>query len=1122
MYIRKLSQSLLLALTLSFAAWSPAIAAKDPDPLAVRPMDRISERIDDSSRVVLARHRHPLAKPENIVGQVSPNQRMERMVLALEPDAVQKAALAELIRAQHDPQSPYFHQWLSPEEFGERFGVSSADLEAVVNWLEGHGMKVEEIPLSRRAIVFSGTVENVESTFHTVMRRYSVRGMTHLANATDPEIPRALSSVVRGVVSLHDFHSVPSQVSVPAYNLSNGVHLLMPLDWDTIYDVSPLFSQGLDGTGQSIAVIGRTDIDLNDVRTFRSNAALPANDPQVIVVGPDPGMPNCVDEAESALDTEWAGAIAKNATVKFVTAQSTTSTDGIILASQYAVSNNLAPIITVSYLHCENTLSASGNSFWDGLWAQAESQGQSVFVASGDSGAAGCDDATAKTATQSKGVNGICSSTHATCVGGTQFNDTLNPGAYWSSNNGTGQSSVLGYIPELAWNESGWSNTLYSTGGGVSTVYAKPSWQSAPGVPADSKRDVPDVAFTSAVNDAYVIQIQGKPFYIAGTSAATPSFASVMALVLQNAGSRQGNANPALYRLATLQLSGQGPAMFHDVTKGNNSVPGMTGYTAGAGYDMATGLGSVDAFLLVNNWSAATGANYSLSSPASSVSLTAGNSATATISLNAQGGFSAPVTLSATGAPAGVTITFSSPTVTSSQPVTATFTAASSTSAGTNTVTIAGSGGGLSRNLALPLTVVSPTFALNSGSTSVSASASTPAALSISTAGQNGFKSAISLSATGLPSGVTASFSPTSIASPGTGSSTLTLSVASGTASSVNAITVSAAGGGVTKTQVITLSITGATFALTASASSVSASSIAQGTVTITTSGQNGFKSAIALSAAGLPSGVTAKFTPASIASPGTGSSSLSLTVSGGAAVGASTITVSATGGGVTKTQSITVNVTQPGFTLTKNSSSVSLAPGGSVTVTLTISPVSGFKSAVALSATGLPSGVTAKFSPASIASGSGSSTLTLSAAASAVSGNSTLSVTGTSGTIKQTQSISVTVLKPGFTLTPAGTSVTVAPGGSISLKITTAAQNGFKSAIALSITGLPQSVTAKFSPTSIASPGNGSSTITFAATSKTALGASTVTVTGTGGGVTVSQKITLTVATSNASTSKH
>jgi subtilase family serine protease len=133
-------------------------------------------------------------------------------------------------------------------------------------------------------------------------------------------------------------------------------------------------------------------------------------------------------------------------------------------------------------------------------------------------------------------------------------------------------------------------------------VYPKPGWQTAPGVPADGQRDVPDVAMASAYGDSYVTWIQGQIFYVTGTSAAAPSLASVTALLLQDTHARLGNLNPTLYSLGARQFAGGGAAVFHDITAGNNTVPGVTGYAAGLGYDQVTGLGSIDAFLFVNHW----------------------------------------------------------------------------------------------------------------------------------------------------------------------------------------------------------------------------------------------------------------------------------------------------------------------------------------------------------------------------------------------------------------------------------------------------------------------------------------------------------------------------------------
>lgn len=392
------------------------------DLLAVGPTDRAKAAVHPEQHVVLHGNVHPLARAEFERGAAPGGQSMDRMILVFKRDARQQVALDALLEAQQDPASPYYHRWLTAEEFGQHFGISDNDLARVGRWLAGYGLVVEEVPAGRTTLIFSGTAAQVEAAFGTPIRSYRTNGQAHYANAKDPEIPRALAEVVHGVVSLHDFRSAPAHVAVSDFTASNGATFLTPQDWATIYDVVPLYGQGLDGTGQSIAVLGRVEVSLQDVRTFRSNSALPPNDPQIIVNGPDPGFPDCVDEAESSLDVEWAGAIAKNASIKFVTSKSG-ATDGINLSAQYAVTNQVAPIVSLSYGLCEAALGSSGNAFWNGLWAQAAAEGMSVLVSAGDSGAAGCDNPDLRTATLGQGVNGICSTPSTTCVGGTQFND---------------------------------------------------------------------------------------------------------------------------------------------------------------------------------------------------------------------------------------------------------------------------------------------------------------------------------------------------------------------------------------------------------------------------------------------------------------------------------------------------------------------------------------------------------------------------------------------------------------------------------------------------------------------------------------------------------------------------
>jgi pseudomonalisin len=636
-----------------------AQTAEGESMLSAQPRDRILRAIDDERRVVLRGNRHPLATAVNDRGMVSGDFRMERMILTLKPDAVRQAELERLIAAQHDPQSSFYHRWLTPEQYGQRFGVSENDVEQIVNWLGTHGLDSVEIGPGRSSIVFSGGAVQVEEAFHTQIHSYRVGGELHHANVSDPEIPDALSEVVAGIVSLHDFRSTPMHTALeqPVTEFSAGnTHYMAPADFATIYDVAPLYQQGIDGTGQSIAIVGRSNLKISDVRKFRSAFGLPANDPQIIVNGANPGVLASGEESEAALDVEWSGAVAKKATIKFVVSASTNSSDGAYLSAQYIVNHNLAPVMSMSFGLCEAALGASGNNFINSLWRQAAAQGISVFVSSGDSGAAGCDSASATRAVAGRGVNGLCSSPYSVCVGGTQFSDS-NYSLYWSASNTGTMSSALSYIPEAVWNASA-SSGLWAGGGGASAFYAKPAWQSGVGVPADGKRDVPDVALTAATHDGYLIYMNGNNLVSGGTSAASPSFAGLMALVVESRGARQGNANPVLYSLANNQRFG-GAAVFHDAKVGNNSVPGVTGFTAVAGYDLATGLGSVDADVLVNHWKDAAGAAaFHLGLSSSTVSVTRGGaSAKVTARVSLSGGFSAPVTLTVKGLPAGVSAT---------------------------------------------------------------------------------------------------------------------------------------------------------------------------------------------------------------------------------------------------------------------------------------------------------------------------------------------------------------------------------------------------------------------------------------------------------------------------------
>jgi subtilase family serine protease len=563
-------------------------------------------RIDETQVVTLEGNVHPLARAEFDQSVLSPETRLERMVLLLRPSPVQQAALDALVEAQQNLQSPLYRQWLTPTEFGAQFGVSEPKLAQVTAWLTEQGFTVEEIPAGRQLVIFSATAGQVFDAFHTEMHVYRVNGTEHIANAQDPQIPAALAGVVSGVVSLHDFRRRSEMrtrralAAQPQYT-AGSTHYLFPADFATIYDLNPLYSAGTAGTGSAIAIAGRSNINLSDVAAFRSMAGLAESSPSVIMDGTDPGLV-ASDQDESTLDVEWSGAVAPDAAVSLVAAASTQTTDGVDLAAEYIVNHATAPVVSMSYGSCEREMGTAELAFYNSLWEQAASQGMSVFVASGDAGAAGCE-AGADRAGSGKAVNGMCSSPYATCVGGTKFNEGANAAQYWAAANSAGYGSAQSYIPEEVWNESASNGGtgLWASGGGASTVYAQPTWQAEVNGAGESNgmRSVPDVALSAADHDGYFMVENGSYWIVSGTSVASPAFAGVMALVVnKQGGAGQGNANARLYALA-----GAAADPFHATPSGNNSVPGVSGFTAdGAEYNLATGLGSVDGAMLVNDW----------------------------------------------------------------------------------------------------------------------------------------------------------------------------------------------------------------------------------------------------------------------------------------------------------------------------------------------------------------------------------------------------------------------------------------------------------------------------------------------------------------------------------------
>jgi hypothetical protein len=602
---------------------------------------RIVRPVDNRSVVRLQGTMHPRARMELDRGPVSDAMPMQQVTMVFSRTAAQQADLDQLLAAQQDRSSPNYHKWLTPEEFGDRFGLATQDVNLVDAWLQSQGFTVDEISRSRTWITFSGIAAQVEAAFHTSIHTYLVDGQTHYAPSAEPMIPDAFSDVVAAISGLHDFrprpHSRVRRVGPRLTSSLSGNHFLAPGDFGTIYNLPDyaigVFQAGNDGTGQTIGIVGQaTDSTVNgitstaiplDNATFRSVSGLPAGSLTVTPVG----SPNNFDSGEfdeAALDIQWSGAVAPNAAIIFAY-----STNALTNSLQYLVSQPGVSVISMSYGDCEAHFTSGEYTTIEGYLAQANAQGQTVTAAAGDTGAADCD-GTAQVpvaiATHGLAVDYPASSQYVTAMGGTSFNGDdgallVNNGAlatpYWAGSSDPNNMSptAVSYIPERVWNDTSLDGTNVATGGGVSKQFSKPPWQANDGIPSsvdNNMRNVPDLAFSSSPShDGYITCSQGscqtgyrrnsdQTFtIIGGTSAAAPVFAGVAALANQKMGQRQGNINPQIYSLAA-----SAAWAFNDITTGDNKVNctvGTTdcaaspiGYAAAPGYDLTTGWGSID------------------------------------------------------------------------------------------------------------------------------------------------------------------------------------------------------------------------------------------------------------------------------------------------------------------------------------------------------------------------------------------------------------------------------------------------------------------------------------------------------------------------------------------------
>ncbi len=779
--------------------------------------NRIAQRIEDTEPAVVM-GAHPLARPEFDRGRVDGSMRVRRAAMVFQLASDQQTALEELLAEQQDPDSPNYQKWLTPEQYAARFGMSQDDLAKVTGWLKSQGLTVNGYSRSRTQVFFSGSAAQVESAFRTELHQFEVNGETRFANATEVSVPAALSGMVLGFRGLDNIRPLPRAHAVKPNFTSHisGNHFVTPGDFATIYNLGPLYSAGFDGTGQKIAVVGQTQIHPADIDAFRTAAGLPARNLQLVNVD-GTGFSNG-DEVEADLDVEWAGGVAKNATILYVYTGSN-SAQNVFDAFAFAIDNKLAPVISTSYGNCEAALGTFAQTLRQQV-LQANLQGQTITAASGDSGAADCDSASSKSATHGLAVDSPASIPEVTGIGGSEFTGDSagtvtgsDAGAdlpFWGGTTGGTDniSSALTYIPEMAWNDTTASIAagfgLSASGGGVSTVFAKPSWQTAL-TPADAHRDVPDVSLTASPNhDGLLVCSQaatgstatsctsgfrdstGNLSPVGGTSVGAPAFAGIVAILNQaRQSSGSGNINPTLYSLAV-----SAPTAFHDITTGNNIVPCTAGSTgcpashtiglsAGTGYDLVTGLGTIDAHALITAFPGFVATpDFSVGGTPISV-LAPGQSGSSTITVTATNGFGGTVNLACSGLPAGASCAFA-PTSVKSGTSTLTLTTTSATPVASSNITITGTSGSVSHSTSVNLTVnapATPDFTISAAPSSASITAGASVTSTITVAPTGGFASAVSLAclvAGGGTPAPTCSLSSASLAN-GSGTSTLTV-----------------------------------------------------------------------------------------------------------------------------------------------------------------------------------------------------------------------------------------------------------------------------------------------------------------------------------------------------------
>jgi hypothetical protein len=512
--------------------------------------------IEESKLHTLAGNTRPEATANNDRGPVPDSYPMADLLLQLKRSPELESEFEQYIEQLTDKSSPNFRKWLTPQQIAEKYGLAPQDLSAIQAWLQSHGLTVEHVYENGMVIAFSGTAGQIRDAFHTEIHYLEVKGQTHFANMSDPQIPAALAPAVAGPVALHDFKPHMMAKKAPKYTFAGcgpdatfptspaNCNALVPADYQVIYNLNPLYRQGILGAGQTIVVVDDSDSYSTDVATYRStflsqySGTFETTHPGACS---DPGDNS--DDSESNIDAEIAGAIAPNATINLATCSS------VLTAIQNLVTGKsgttIPSIMSVSYGECEASNGAASNLSFFTAYQTGAAEGMSIFVSSGDESATSCS-ADLDYSRYGIGVSGYTSTPYNVSVGGTDYEDSyLGTGAQY-------------------WNQSSTSVTL--TGVSVAGAAATYSYSSYTGSAPAVRQVLLATGFVTAGNNGYF-----------GITAVGPGTITVTEV------SQANETDPAAGSISTGNLPSSGSAMSY--------VPEMPWNDSCANYEIYNFLG---------------------------------------------------------------------------------------------------------------------------------------------------------------------------------------------------------------------------------------------------------------------------------------------------------------------------------------------------------------------------------------------------------------------------------------------------------------------------------------------------------------------------------------------------